>query len=187
MTGIELAISLGVGDHYWSSDWLWGLPLIVLTVLIHVIGLVMISGTANRASNRAIHRIGPRTVFVVVVGYATLLVTTLHGMEASIWAAAYLFLGAFADYKHAMLYSLNAITSYGHTNLSLQDHWHLMGGLEALDGWLLFGLTTAFLFALTQKLFFRDSFGAVSSAEAWSDHPPAGESRSSSLRTSKWG
>jgi hypothetical protein len=37
MTAIELAISLGVGDHYWSADWLWGLPLIVLTVLIHVV------------------------------------------------------------------------------------------------------------------------------------------------------
>jgi hypothetical protein len=124
---------------------------------------------------------------VVVVGYATLLVTALHGMEASIWAAAYLFLGAFADYKHAMLYSLNAITSYGHTNLSLEDHWHLMGGLEALDGWLLFGLTTAFLFALTQKLLVRDWFGVVSSAQAWSERPTAGESRGSSSRTSKWG
>ena len=51
-----------------------------------------------------------------------------------------------------MLYSLNALTSYGHTNLSLEDHWHLMGALEALNGWLLFGLTTAFLFAMMEKL-----------------------------------
>jgi hypothetical protein len=62
-----------------------------------------------------------------------------------------------------------------------------MGGLEALNGWLLFGLTTAFLFALTQKLFVRDWFAVVSSTEAWSDHPTAGESPSSGLRTSKWG
>jgi integral membrane sensor domain MASE1 len=81
--------------------------------------LVMIRETADRASSRTIHRIRPRALFVVVVGYATLLVTALHGTEASIWAAAYLFLGAFADYRHAMLYSLNAITSYGHTNLNL--------------------------------------------------------------------
>ena len=44
------------------------------------------------------------------------------------------------------------MTSYGHTNLTLEDHWHLMGALEALNGWLLFGLTTAFLFAVLEKL-----------------------------------
>jgi hypothetical protein len=51
-----------------------------------------------------------------------------------------------------MLFSLNAITSFGHTNLSLQQQWQLMGALEALNGWLLFGLTTAFLFAAIQAV-----------------------------------
>ena len=44
-----------------------------------------------------------------------------------------------------MLYSLSAMTSYGHASLFLEDRWQLMGALEALNGALLFGLTTAFL------------------------------------------
>lgn len=51
-----------------------------------------------------------------------------------------------------MLYSLNAMTSYGHENMALEAHWKLMGALEALNGWLLFGLTTAFLFAMIEKV-----------------------------------
>ena len=51
-----------------------------------------------------------------------------------------------------MLYSLNAMTSYGHTNLSLGDQWHLLGAMEALSGWLLFGLSAAFLFAVMEKV-----------------------------------
>ncbi len=51
-----------------------------------------------------------------------------------------------------MLYSLNAMTSYGHTNLRLDDHWHLLGAMEALNGWLLFGLSTAFLFAVIERV-----------------------------------
>jgi hypothetical protein len=35
---------------------------------------------------------------------------------------------------------------------ALEDHWHLMGAMEALNGWLLFGLTTAFLFAVIEKV-----------------------------------
>ena len=55
------------------------------------------------------------------------------------------------DFRSARLCSLNAITSYGHTYLALPDHWHLMGAMKALNGWLLFGLTTAFLLAVIEK------------------------------------
>jgi hypothetical protein len=51
-----------------------------------------------------------------------------------------------------MLYSLGAMTTYGSANVSLPDRWQLMGALEALDGVLLFGLTTAFLFAIIQRI-----------------------------------
>jgi hypothetical protein len=73
-----------------------------------------------------------------------LLATILHGTEVALWAGAYRFLGALPDNRSAMLYSLGAMTSYGHANLFLKAQWQLMGALEALNGMLLFGLTTAF-------------------------------------------
>jgi hypothetical protein len=51
-----------------------------------------------------------------------------------------------------MLYSLSALTTYGHANIFLEDKWQMMGALEALNGMLLFGLTTAFLFAMIQRV-----------------------------------
>jgi hypothetical protein len=33
-----------------------------------------------------------------------------------------------------------------------EEHWRLLAAQEALNGWLLFGLTTAFLFAMIQKV-----------------------------------
>ncbi len=144
---------LAAGPVGWSSDWAWGLPLIVLTVLIHVSGLGLISQRIVHGNVvRMIERRHPTVAFVVGLGVTTLLATCLHGIEAGIWAFAYRFLGAIQEFRYAMLYSLNAITSYGHTNLELRDHWHLMGALEALNGWLLFGLTTAFLFAVIEKI-----------------------------------
>ncbi len=50
-----------------------------------------------------------------------------------------------------MLYSLNAMTSYGHADLFLAKHWQLMGAIEALNGMMLFGLSTAFLFAVLRE------------------------------------
>ena len=51
-----------------------------------------------------------------------------------------------------MLYSLGALTTYGHANIFLEPQWGMMGALEALNGMLLFGLTTAFMFAMIQRV-----------------------------------
>ena len=154
---------LDIGPAGWSADWAWGLPLIVLTVVIHVAGLSLISQKVVRGNvGRRIERRRPRLAFVLVVGATTLLATCLHALEAGMWAAAYRILGALPDSRDAMLYSLNAITSYGHTNLTLKDNWHLMGALEALNGWLLFGLTTAFLFGVIQGVWAAEGRGESS-------------------------
>jgi hypothetical protein len=136
----------------WIGDWAWSLPLIVLTVVIHVCGLALISGRVVDVLDQAVDRANFMPKFIIFIGGTSLLATLLLGMETGIWAAAYRLLGALADNRSAMLYSLSAITTYGHENLHLKPHWQLMGALEALDGMLLFGLTTAFLFAMLQRV-----------------------------------
>jgi hypothetical protein len=103
----------------WRADWGWGCPLIVLTVIIHVLGLGFISQKAILIYNDMMKPPHPTVAFVVVVGTTTLLATILHGTEAAIWAVAYCFIGALPDFKFAMLYSLGAMTTYGHQNLFL--------------------------------------------------------------------
>ena len=76
----------------------------------------------------------------------------LHGAEAGLWAAIYVAIGAMPDLHDAMLYSLSALTSYGHVDIYLEDRWKLLGAIEAVNGLILFGLTTAFLFAAIQQV-----------------------------------
>lgn len=151
MVPINLFASFDASSS-WGADWLWGLPLIVLTVVIHVMGLEMARHWCARASSYAVLRRHRRAIFMAIVGSMTLFATVLHGIEAYLWSWAYRLLGALPDRREAMLYSLNAITSYGHDALHLENRWELMGGLESLNGWLLFGLSTAFLFAVVGNL-----------------------------------
>ena len=137
---------------HWGADWAWSLPLILLTVVIHVFGLGIINERVVRALSRSMDRRRLMPLFALVMGVATLLITALHGIEGMAWAAAYLFLGAVPDAKSAMLYSLNAMTTYGHESTTLAQPWQMMGALEALNGVMLFGLTTAFLFAMIQEV-----------------------------------
>ena len=136
----------------WEADWVWGLPLIVLTSVVHVLGLCLINETIGHTlSGRTAHR-RFTAMFAAAMSLTILLVTALHTVEATLWAAAYRLLGALPDTRSAMLYSLSAITTYGHASALLPEHWRLLGALEALNGILLFGLTTAFLFALIQEV-----------------------------------
>jgi hypothetical protein len=141
-----------VAETTWEIDWLWSLPLIVMSVVIHVVGLMLIYREVIRIMSIAVigRRFAP--MFIVVMGLVALLATVLHGLEGTLWAVAYRLLDALPDNKSAMLYSLSAITSYGHANLFLKEPWQLMGALEALNGTLLFGLTTAFLFAMIREV-----------------------------------
>ena len=135
----------------WSANWAWGLPLIVFTVMLHAYSLGLLNADVTARLNKR-GRLGrPLSAPGFLIGGTALSLTVLHGAEGVIWATAYRLLGASMDYKSAMLYSLNALTSYGHEGLYLPPHWKMMGALEALNGWILFGLTTAFLFTVVQR------------------------------------
>ncbi len=135
----------------WGADWAWGLLLILFIVVFHARGLGLIGkeiGSMRSDTGRLRHLWSSPTL---IIGMAALSATILHGIEGVVWAGAYRLVGALPDGKAAMLYSLNAMTSYGHANLHLTPGWEMMGALEALNGWILFGLTTAFLFNVVQK------------------------------------
>jgi hypothetical protein len=146
----EFSGSVVFGGH-WAANWGWGVPLIVLTLVFHVFGLLLIRERVDGVRHEAAERYGSTVMFTVIIGMAALVATLLHATEGIIWAVAYRLVGALPTNESAVLYSLSAITSYGHTNLILEQRWQLMGALEALNGMLLFGLTTAFLFGVIQK------------------------------------
>ena len=137
-----------------SVNWAWGLSLIALTIAIHTMGVVMMAVAGLRIRARLETRnLGfwhAILIVIGVVGTAGLLLAVLHGIEAAIWAAAYLWLGALNLPKDAILYSVDSMTTRGASGLMLEQHWRMMGALEAANGMLLFGISTAYIFAVMQ-------------------------------------
>jgi hypothetical protein len=136
----------------WSTDWAWSLPLILLNVVIHVFGLAFIYDAFTFLMREIKVRRRFMIRFAEVMSVSVLLIVVLHGLEAVAWALAYLALGALPDSKSAMLYSVGAMTGFGAGNVSLPAQWQMMGVLQSLAGVLLFGLTTAFMFAMFQAV-----------------------------------
>ena len=142
------------GDLSEPVNWTWGLSLIALTIAIHATAVVVLALVSLRIRVRiANRRLGLWYLIPIVIGLvaaAGLLLAVLHGIEAAIWAAAYLWVGGLYSPLDAILYSVDSMSTRGTSGLMLQRHWQMMGPLEAFDGMLLFGISTAYIFALMQ-------------------------------------
>src|SRR5262249_14984809 len=137
------------------ESWTWGLSLIALTIAMHgaVIILMALEGVRIRARIESRNHLTLRHVAAIqigLIGTVGLLLATLHGAEAALWAAAYWWLGALNSPADAILYSVDSMSTRGASGLVLERHWRMMGALEATDGMLLFGISTAFIFAMMQ-------------------------------------
>jgi hypothetical protein len=147
------------------DNWLLGLSLIALTIAIHATSVTLMVSVLHSFRVRLESRSPslPRVSAIVIAIITTmgLLLAALHMIEAGFWAAAYWWLGALGSPEAAMLYSIDSIATRGASGLMLQPHWQIMGALEAADGVLLFGISTAFIFTVMQfyyqHLLFRAS------------------------------
>ena len=93
-------------------------------------------------------------IMICIVAVIGLLLALTLVIECGIWAAAYLWLGALDSPLDALLFSIDSMSTRGASGLTLQRHWQLMGALESVNGMLLFGISTAWLFTVGQGYWF---------------------------------
>jgi hypothetical protein len=136
------------------DNWIWGLSLIALTIAVHVTGVTFMACVLHSLRIRLESRsLGlPHLIAIVIATFTAmgLLLALLHGIEAAFWAAAYLWVGALNSPGAAILYSVDSMATRGASGLMLQPRWQMMGALEAANGMLVFGISTAFIFTVMQ-------------------------------------
>ncbi len=136
------------------NSWIWGLFLIALTIAMHATNVTFMVLALHSFRVRlenwspGLPRIS--AIVICTITAMGLLLAALHIVEAALWAAAYLWLGAFGSLHEAVLYSVDSIATRGASGLVLPSHWQMMGALEAANGVLLFGISTAFIFTVMQ-------------------------------------
>ena len=137
------------------ASWSLGLSLIVLTIAIHTTGVVLMAFRLETRIRVRVDRHQPdrrRAISTMIghIGAVALILAALHGLEGVLWAAAYWWLGALDSFTDASVYSLASMTTFELPGLTLPSRFHMVSALEAVNGALLFGISTAFLFAVMQ-------------------------------------
>lgn len=125
--------------------------LVAATVMIHLLGLDALMTMAGLHLRRfTTSWVGLNRLLVpleLVLG-----LFALHGMEIWLYALAYRFLDILPTLEEALYVSSSAYSTLGEAGPMLPVDWRLVGALEAVNGMLLIGWSTAFLFQVLNHL-----------------------------------
>jgi hypothetical protein len=137
------------------------LPLIIAgtlvgaTVCIHAFGTALLVELAEKFGAPLSSRATTTQRLRLLMATAIFLII-LHTLEISLWAFAYLLLPevpALDTFEKAYYFSIVTFTTVGYGDITLDNEWRILSGIEAADGILLFGWSTAMLFAVVQRIF----------------------------------
>lgn len=125
--------------------------MVSLTVMIHFVGLSILLGLLSRyrpSTSRARNLVGNA---IAILGAAFGLFA-LHGLE--IWAYAFLYWGmaAFSTFEDALYFSTSTYATIGYGDLVLPATSRLIGAIEGANGIILLGWSTAFFFAIVDRM-----------------------------------
>ncbi|HKM67810.1 MAG TPA: ion channel [Candidatus Acidoferrum sp.] len=120
---------------------------VILTVLIHALPL---NATVNFVRReKKLGRAGRSFwIDIGIVVLAILCAFAAHLVEIALWAAIFVICGEFPDFGTAYYHSAVNFTSLGYGDLIMTPSWRLLGPLETANGMLLFGVSTAMIFAV---------------------------------------
>jgi hypothetical protein len=125
--------------------------LMALCVAIHGMGLIAgVRRIRSRYAGRTLDFRASAGKLVRIASWAVF----LHLLQIVVWALFYVWRGAMPDFQTAAYFSAVTYTTTGYGDLVLPPEWRLVGGVEALTGILMCGLSTGMFFAV-----FADIFG----------------------------
>jgi hypothetical protein len=88
---------------------------------------------------------------VTVMMAVTLITAAAHLTVIALWTVVLLLCGAISTFETAFYCSAQNYTALGYGDVGLSE-WRLLGPLEAINGLLLVGLSTAVMFAALSRL-----------------------------------
>jgi hypothetical protein len=128
-----------------------GAGAVLCTLLIH--GLAVTGTVRFFRHERSLGRAGAGIwvdfpIVVVVMSLAFV----AHLIDMALWAGLFLICGEFQEFGIAYYFSAVNYTTLGYGDLIMSPSWKLLGPLEAADGALMFGVSTAMIFTVIVRL-----------------------------------
>ena len=132
-----------------------GMGMMVLTIIIHA--LFMVGGVkAARWRRSRFGDVGKEMVKAVLLSALTVWMFLAIVLEAGLWGLLYQFdplITALPDLETAFYFSMVTFTTLGFGDVVLTGPWRMLASIQAANGVIIFGWTTALIFYFIQRIY----------------------------------
>src|SRR5882757_4499960 len=118
-------------------------------IAIHAIVMAAVLWAAHLADQRATSRQSLRLVAAMIATVSVLMAA--HIAEVIVWSLAYMTVGAAPPGTDFIYFAFVNYTTLGYGDVTPTERWHLLGPMTAMNGVLLFGWSTAVIFAVLRS------------------------------------
>jgi hypothetical protein len=124
---------------------------VACTIVVHALAVSATLSLFRR--ERKLGRAGAGALIdLAIVAQAMAFAFVAHLIEIALWAVLLVIIGEFQEFGNAFYHSAVNYTSLGYGDLLMTPSWRLLGPLETANGMLMFGVSTAMVFAVMQRL-----------------------------------
>ena len=131
-----------------------GFALIGVTIVIQGYGTLFWMKRFTRYSNDHSKSTFRKNRLRLIISSAFFLIF-IHLIQTSLWALVYLWLPGITEFKtfeEAIYFSMVTFTTLGYGEITIASAERVLAGLEAMNGIILIGWSTAFMFAIFAEL-----------------------------------
>jgi hypothetical protein len=123
----------------------------ICNIAIHAVVMAAVLQAARAANERVTSRPSVRLIAVMAVTVSVLMVA--HIAEVVAWAFAYAIVDVAPPDTDLIYFAFVNYTTLGYGDVTPSKRWLLLGPMTAMNGVLLFGWSSAVIFAILQKAF----------------------------------
>jgi hypothetical protein len=128
-----------------------GMGATLVTIVIHALAMRTMIEFVRHERRRGHTGVSFWMDLAIIAG-AILWSFAAHVVEIAAWGIVFYFCGEFMDFAAAFYHSAENYTTLGYGDVVMSASWRLLGPFEAGDGMLMFGVSTAMIFAVIQRL-----------------------------------
>jgi len=128
-----------------------GASAMVVTILVHTVAVTATIAVTRQAIRGGLASTG-FWVDVAILAAAIFFTAGAHLVEIGVWAVVFIVCGEFSEFGVAYYHSAVNYTTLGYGDVIMTASWKFLGPFEGATGMLMFGLSTALIFAIIQRI-----------------------------------
>jgi hypothetical protein len=137
-----------------GGDLIFGSAVMVACLFVQCLFVALLIGILLRMERRGFIKPSPLRTAATLTLFTLIMVAGTLG-QIGVWASVFLVRGEFSDFATAFYHSTVNFATLGYGDIVMSEQERLLGALEAVNGVMMFGLTTGVLFSVMNALLQR--------------------------------